>query len=316
MHCLQAQGLTRYSLRMTAARQSVDANETRPSNSIDIFSVWLPVAGLVRYMMHMKFIAHRVFKDGETFGRLDAARLSGYHGVELDLRDDGRGGVCVNHAPLFRRSRVELSGRSLQDAVEVFGESLPSLEFLFLDVKTQAAAAILADLVARGGLPIPAMFNCWHAAEVRTIRDRVPDATIFFCIAPIFTRRLARRRFNDLYVSNSFPFFSRSARFTPDEDKENRHSINVKLICPESLDATLPDAIDGVCVHRIFHSPRLMTLLAARGLKSAVYGLPSRGHPRTQALDGEADFAIIRKERKVKPAPLHPSATHTRDKAA
>ena len=39
----------------------------------------------------MRFIAHRVFRDGETFDNVDAGRLAGYHGVELDVRDDGEG---------------------------------------------------------------------------------------------------------------------------------------------------------------------------------------------------------------------------------
>jgi hypothetical protein len=266
----------------------------------------------------MKFIAHRVFGDGETFDALDAGALDGYHGVELDVRDDGEGGVCINHAPVFRRRRgpVDLSGRSLADAISVFGENLPSLEFLFLDVKTQAAAGILGEMVARGEVPFRTIFNCWHEEEVRSLRARLPGATIFFCVAPIFTRRLARRRFNDLYLSNSFPFFRKSGRFQPDDGKENRHNINIKLICPEALEASLPDAIDGVCVHRIFHSPRLMAFVARRGLLSAVYGLPSRSHPRTDALRGEADYAIIRKEPPLREARRRPSATHSHDRAA
>jgi hypothetical protein len=266
----------------------------------------------------MKFIAHRVFRDGETFDSLDAERLQGYHGVELDVRDDGRGGVCINHAPLFRRRRGghDLSGRTLSDAVAVFGDNMPSLEFLFLDVKTQAAAVILAETVARGEVPFDVVFNCWHVDEVRSIRNRLPKATVFFCVAPIFSKRLARRRFNDLYLTNSFPFFWRGGSFQPDDDKQNRHNINVKLISPETLKANLPDAIDGVCVHRIFHSAPLLDFVARRGLRSAVYGLPSRAHPKTDALRGEADYAIIRKEPPLKAARRRPSATHTHDRAA
>lgn len=266
----------------------------------------------------MKFIAHRVFRDGETFDTLDAHRLDGYHGVELDVRDDGEGGVCINHAPLFLRRGgfADLSGRDLANAAAVFADSVPSLEFLFLDVKTAAAAEITGRLVAEGALTRNVIFNCWHEDEVRSLRAALPDATIFFCIAPIFSSRLSRRRFNDLYVSNSFPFFRRAARFNPDGDKENSHHINVQMICPETLQATLPDAIDGLCVHRVFHSPALMELIHRRRLLSAIYGLPSRAHPKTEALRGEADYAIIRKESALKRLRRRPSATHTHDRAA
>ena len=266
----------------------------------------------------MKFIAHRVFKDGESFDGFDAQRLLGYHGVELDIRDDGHGGVCINHAPLFRRRRgpVDLSGRALCDAVALFAESCPTLETLFLDVKTQTAASILAEKVGRAEIPFGTVFICWHADEVRAIRERLPEATIFFCIAPIFTGRVPRGRIRDLYVSNSFPFVSRSSRFQPDDEKENRHNINVQLISRRTLDATLPDGIDGVCVHRIFHSAALMAFMEARGLKAAFYGLPSRAHPRTQALSGCADYAIIRKEGPVSRVRRRAEATHSHDKAA
>lgn len=266
----------------------------------------------------MKFIAHRVFKDGETFDGFDAHRLDGYHGVELDIREDGRGGVCINHAPVFRRRRgpIDLSGRALCDAVALFAESCPSLEVLFLDVKTLAAAEILAEKVARAEIPFQTVFNCWHAEEVRAIRARLPDACVFFCIAPIFAARAPKGRLNDLYVSNSFPFICRSSRFQPVEDKANGHHINVKLISSRTLDATLPDAIDGVCVHRIFRSAALMEFIAARGLKAAFYGLPSRAHPRTQALADCADYAIIRKESPLRKGFRRPSPTHTHDRAA
>lgn len=266
----------------------------------------------------MKYIAHRVFKDGETFDGFDARRLDGYHGVELDIREDGRGGVCINHAPVFlrRRGPVNLSGRSLCDAVALFSESCPSLELLFLDVKTLAAAEILADKVAKAEIPFQTVFNCWHVDEVRAIRDRLPDATVFFCVAPIFSARAPRGKLNDLYVSNSFPFISRSSRFQPHDDKANGHHINVKLISSRTLEATLPDAIDGVCVHRIFRSNALMEFIASRGLKAAFYGLPSRAHPRTQALADVADYAIIRKESPLRRGFRRASTTHSRDRAA
>jgi hypothetical protein len=266
----------------------------------------------------MKFIAHRVFKDGETFDGFDARRLDGYHGVELDVREDGLGGVCINHAPVFRRKRgpVDLSGRALCDAVALFAENCPSLELLFLDVKTLAAAEILADKVSKAEIPFRTVFNCWHADEVRAIRQRLPEATVFFCVAPIFSARAPKNRLNDLYVSNSFPFISRSSRFQPQDDKANGHHINVKLISSRTLEASLPEAIDGVCVHRIFRSAALMEFIAARGLKAAFYGLPSRGHARTQALADVADYAIIRKESPLRTGFRRASATHNRDRAA
>lgn len=265
----------------------------------------------------MKFVAHRIFKDGETFDGFDARRLDGYHGVELDIREDGRGGVCINHAPLFRRRRgpLDQSGRGLCDAVALFAENCPSLELLFLDVKTLAAASILAEKIAKAEVPFRTVFNCWHADEVRAIRARLPEATVFFCVAPIFGSRVPRR-LSDLYLSNSFPFVSRSSRFQPDDEKTNGHHINVKLISSRTLEASLPEAIDGVCVHRIFRSPALMDFIAARGLKVAFYGLPSRSHPRTRDLDGVADYAIIRKEGPLSAVRRRVAATHSHDRAA
>jgi hypothetical protein len=266
----------------------------------------------------MRYIAHRVFKDRETFDGFDARRLDGYHGVELDIREDGRGDVCINHAPLFLRRRGirQTSGRALCDAVTLFAESISTLEVLFLDVKSRAAAEILTRKVARAEIPFETVFNCWHRDEVQAIRDVLPAAAIFFCVAPIFTERTPRGRLSDLYISNSFPFVSRSSRFQPDDEKANRHNINVKLISSRTLEADLPEAIDGVCVHRIFQSPSLMAFIAQRGLKSAFYGLPSRAHPRTQALAAHADFAIVRKESPLRSALLRASARHSHDKAA
>lgn len=258
----------------------------------------------------MKYVAHRVFRDGETFDGFDAGRLDGYHGVELDIREDGRGGVCINHAPVFRRARadVDLSGRGLDDAVAVFAENCSSLEMLFLDVKTSAAAAILAARIARRPLGYDSVFLCWHHAEIAAIRSHLPHAVIFFCVAPIFA---ARARTRSVYVTNSFPFVSRTTRFNPDAEKPNRHSINVQLIARRAPEVELPDAIDGVCVHRIFRSTRLENFIAGRGLMTAFYGLPSRAHPRTQALAGLADYAIIRKE---KPQPA--AVVHSHERAA
>jgi hypothetical protein len=135
-------------------------------------------------------------------------------------------------------------------------------------------------------------------------------------VAPIFSSLAPKWRLNDLYVSNSFPFISRSSRFQPDDEKANGHHINVKLISSRTLEASLPDEIDGVCVHRIFRSAALMEFILARGLKLAFYGLPSRAHPRTQALADCADYAIIRKESQIRQGLRRASATHNRDRAA
>lgn len=261
----------------------------------------------------MQFVAHRVFRDGETFDGLDARRLDGYHGVELDIREDGAGGVCINHAPVFRRSRTALdpSGRGLDDAVAVFAENCPTLRMLFLDVKTSAAAAILAARIACKPLAYETVFLCWHEAEVAAIRASLPRAVIFFCVAPIFASRASRGRPRSLYVSNAFPFVTRTAHFRPDDERPNRHSINVQLVPRNAPELALPDAIDGVCVHRIFRSAALERFIAQRGLMTAFYGLPSRSHPRTQSLAGLADYAIIRKEK-----PQSATAGHSHDKAA
>ena len=122
-------------------------------------------------------------------------------------------------------------------------------------------------------------------------------ARIFFCIAPIVARRAPRGRLENLYLSNSFPFFWAAERFDPDPDKSNRHNINVRLISSRRGDAALPDGVDGVCVHRLFWRPTLAALVAAQGLEVAVYGLASRAQAAAQAARGPVAYAIIGERR-------------------
>jgi hypothetical protein len=264
----------------------------------------------------MKFIAHRVFRDGEPLDAFDALRVAGCDGAEIDVRHDGAGQAIVQHSPLFaarRRRRGE--DRSLSEAVRVLGEAAPALRTLFLDVKTRPAAEAAARMALRERPPFELVFACWHHDEVAAVRAVLPRATVFYVVAPVFASRAPRGGFGDLYLSNSFPYLVRSTRFRPRLDKVDRHDINLKLISSRTLAARLPDGIDGVCVHRIFQSGPLAAFAEGRSLGLAVYGLrPAR---EAGALAGlrvaSADYAIISRA----PGVFRPTeATHSRDRAA
>ena len=244
----------------------------------------------------MQLIAHRLYDDAAELRQIDRGRLDGVQGVELDLRCDPSGETVIHHSPVFRaRSGAPRHPRKpLRDAIGFLGEVAPHLQTLLLDVKTLEAAGCAASSIARERPRFDVAFACWRAEEVRAIRKELPGAMILFCLAPIFLRRTPRGRLRDLYICNSFPFIASARAFEPKLDKPNRHNINVKLICKERLAARLPRGVDGLCVHRLFHREELIDFAAARGLRTAVYGLPASDHPRTHALRGVADFAIVK----------------------
>ena len=247
----------------------------------------------------MQLIAHRLYDDAAELRQVDRRRLHGVQGAELDIRCDETGEAVIHHSPVFRaRSGAPRDPRKpLRDAVGFLGEIAPHLQTLLLDVKTVDAAGRAAEAVARERPRFDVAFACWRADEVATIRAALPGALILFCVAPIFLRRTPRGRLRDLYICNSFPFITSARGFVPKLDKPNRHNINVKLICKDRLAARLPRGVDGMCVHRLFHREELIDFAAARGLRTAVYGLPACDHPRTDALRGVADFAIVKRPR-------------------
>ena len=244
----------------------------------------------------MRFIAHRVFEDRHPVSWLERLDLTAFHGVELDVRDDGAGQATVEHSPLFRvrHARRRRVLKPLDSALGYLTDHAPHLDLMLLDIKCEAAAELAATHVAASRLPFEVMFNCWHAAEVRAIRETLPGARILFTVAPILTRKVPRGRYRDLYLSNSFPFLRSSLRYAPRAEKANRHNINVKLISTAQLTAILPRRIDGVCLHRFFWSEEFADFTARRGLCTAVYGLPSRTHRKLGRIAGHADYAIVR----------------------
>ncbi len=243
----------------------------------------------------LRLIAHRVFADEAPLAPIRLVGGAPCSGVELDIRCAADGEPWVYHAPVFqirteRRKRVP---KPFGAAMRFLAEHTPWVEVVLLDVKSMEAAAAVSRHLAYNPPPFEVVFTCWHPDEAAVLRLRLPEARILFCVAPIFARR-APRRLRDLYVYNSYPFVSSRRRFAPKLGKENRHNINVKLICSRRLAAALPRQIDGLCVHRIFCSDDLPAFAEQRGLELAVYGLDIKREARLREVGAFADYAIIR----------------------
>ena len=252
----------------------------------------------------MRFIAHRVFGDHQPIQPIESVRSLPLHGVELDVRLSTSGEPVIDHAPVFmlRSHRRAQIPKSFHAAIHFLSTRLPTLEYVLLDIKSgEAASAVGLYLAGRDDLPFEVIFNCWHADDVLALKAALPDAFVLFCLAPVFTRRIPRGRFRDLYLFNSFPFVHSRQGFRPKEDKPNRHNINVKLISRETLNAYLPRAIDGLCVHRVFCAPELVAFAQSRGLKVAVYGLRYEKPAMLDRVRPFADFAMVRGTRRARP---------------
>lgn len=247
----------------------------------------------------MRLIAHRVFRDGARLDACDTHRFGAYDGVELDLRLNRQGRLVVEHAPVFRARlrRAEPCENGFEDALTLLASAPTPPQTLFLDVKCQAAASAAARRVAESPPCRDIVFTCWRADDAAAVRAILPDARIFFCVAPIVARRAPRGRLENLYLTNSFPFFWAAERFEPDPAKSNRHNINIRLISSRRGEGGLPEGVDGVCVHRLFWRPTLAALAAAQGLEAAVYGLASRAQAIAQAAVGPVAYAIIGERR-------------------
>lgn len=244
----------------------------------------------------MRLIAHRAFRDGARLDEIDPRRFEGFDGVELDLRLSREGRLVVEHSPIFRARRAARRENGLEDVLTLLASAPTPPRTLFFDVKCLPAARAAAARVAAGAVAQDVAFTCWHADEVAAVRAILPQARVFFCIAPIVARRAPRGRLGSIYLCNSFPFLWAAERFTPKSDKTNRHNINIRLIGANSDPAPLPSGIDGVCVHRVFWRPTLAAMVAAQGLEVAVYGLASRAQALAQAAVGPVRYAIIGSE--------------------
>lgn len=241
----------------------------------------------------MRLIAHRAFRDGARLDTIDVRRFEGFDGVELDLRLNREGRLVVEHSPIFRARSTARRENGLEDVLTLLASAPTPPRTLFLDVKCLPAAQAAARRVAAGPVAQDVAFTCWHADEATAVRTILPDARIFFCIAPIVARRAPGGRLGNLYLCNSFPFFWAAERFTPKPEKTNRHNINIRLIGANRAPAPLPPDIDGVCVHRVFWRPTLASMVAALGLEVAVYGLGSSKQALAQAAVGPVRYAII-----------------------
>lgn len=243
----------------------------------------------------MRLIAHRIFRDGDRLERFDARRLAGFEGVEIDLRLDAGGELVVRHSPVFAagRSLKRVPGHRFADALTHLSRMSAAPRLLLLDVKCVTAAGAAARLIAQKPPAADVLFNCWHAEEIGAIRERLPQARIFFCAAPIVARRAPAGRLEDIYLSNSFPFLWSARNFTPDLEKINRHNINIRLISRRRGGLIAPEGADGLTVHRLFWNDRVAALAAEQGLDVAVYGLNSRTQALAEAAHGPIAYAII-----------------------
>ncbi|SEA42969.1 hypothetical protein [Rubrimonas cliftonensis] len=251
----------------------------------------------------MRFIAHRILRDGERLDSLDPRRVRGFDGAELDLRLDAAGSLTVRHAPLILAGGAprKLRGHCFDEVLRALTSLPEAPRLLLLDVKCETAARAAALTIARRPPAAEIVFACWHEGEVAAIRETLPEAKILFCVAPIVSQRAGRRaaagraarRIDDLYLCNSFPFFWSAQNFTPRLEKHNRHNINIKLVAPGHGISALPAGVDGLCLHRLFWNPALAALAASEGLTVALYGLGSRAQARREAAHGGYDYAII-----------------------
>lgn len=246
-----------------------------------------------------RLIAHRVFDDGAPLGAAAVADLDRFDGVELDIRCGEDGEAHVEHAPVFRfRSKRRRVPQRFDDALSFLAERTPELKTVLLDLKSAAAADRVGRSLAESPPPFETVFNCWHAADVAALRGRLPEARVFFAVAPIFARRTPRGRLRDLYLCNTYPFLHARRGYRPSEAKANGHGINVKLISTRRLSAFLPAAVDGLCVHRLFCNADLLEFARARGLGLAVYGLDPDRPERIARVAGFADYAIVSRPRR------------------
>lgn len=251
----------------------------------------------------MQRIAHRVFNDRGGLSDLTRYREAAFDGVEFDLRLDPDGVLVVRHSPVIalprRRSRTSKYGQtSLESALLRLEELDPRPQSVFLDIKCITAAEAVISHIEKTPLKFALNFICWHADEVALIRRHMPNAVIYFCLAPIFSRALGRVLPDDIYLFNAFPYLARSGRFAPRLVQRNRHNINVRLFSSLQSAGAMPSEADGVCLHQLFCSRALALYAKRAGLKVAVYGLSSTEARKARAYRDLIDVAIINEKRR------------------
>lgn len=250
----------------------------------------------------MELIAHRVFEDHRAAEAFDPACLKGFDGAEFDLRSGADGETYVFHAPFLtpRKARQRVPHRRLDEACRILATTPKPPKLLLLDIKTLGAAQHAAAFLAAGGLAqaglggTRVMFLAWHLEEVGVLRAAMPDASIFYVIAPIVARRLLRLAPGDLYAANHFPYLASARRFRPRRGRFNTHNINVRLLKGgRAAQRLAPDGANGVCLQKKFYSQDLAVAAKAQGLDIAVFGWKSIAEAKTHALAGTLDLAIV-----------------------
>ncbi len=273
----------------------------------------------------MRLIAHRVIDDRGSLADLAAYRDTAFDGVELDVRLDQDGELVVQHSPVFaipkRARRTDRPRRemALSDALARLSEFEPGIKTAVLDIKSIAAAEAIVEHLKNAPPAFETAFICWHRDDAAIIRESLPDAMIYFCLAPIFSRSLGRVLPDDLYLFNAFPFLARSRRFLPRTVQRNRHNINVRLFGSLRAAGTIPDEANGICLHKLFCSRALIAYARRAELRVAVYGLSSADAPKVRAYRDLIDIGIIRApriKRKRKGALAHADTTETAENSA
>ena len=248
----------------------------------------------------VKLIAHRIFHDRRTLEEFDSTRVRNFDGVELDVRRHENGETYVYHSPVFdhRFRRKRNPTNRFEEAVELLAELDNPPRLLFLDIKCPRSAEHVASFVRRRDLGFEVVFNCWQEPAIAAIRKLLPDAPIFVCIAPIFSKRLAKIMKEDFHVYNRYPFIRAADRFELDQARFNGHNINFKIFTQENADLIAPQGADGVCLHRVFFCEALIEFARRRKLKTAVYGIRSRTSKVLRAAGEHIDMAIISGEKR------------------
>lgn len=249
----------------------------------------------------MRMIAHRIFKDETTVDNFDPAIMSGFDGAEFDLRCGPEGDTVVFHGPVLRRGRTAAqSAKRLEDMCRLLAAAPDCPRFLLLDIKTLGAAENAAAFVAEraatvfGDNGVETAFLTWREEELRAIRARLPEARIYFVLAPIALRGRGRFLPKNFYVFNRYPYLASASRFRPRLQQANRHNINLRVLAA-GADALAPGGADGVCFHRMFLTRGVIAKAKAQGLGVAVFGWRSREQAlRRPELAEALDLAIVK----------------------
>lgn len=253
-----------------------------------------------------RLIAHRPFRDEHETADFNPGCLSGFDGVELDLRSHGDGPTTVFHAPMLthrRRPTPKRPPKSLEAVFQQLSRADQAVDFFLLDVKTHAAAQRLPETLKLIDPSAEVVFLCWHPADVASVLAIRPEAKVFWGMAPLPDPRLIRWLPSDFILFNGFPFVASRRRFRPRARQYNQHNIHVRRAKAPTLTQNLPAGVSGICFHKVFYRPTLATAAHREGLEIAVYGFLSQSDPKIAEIAERVDYTIV-----------DPSFDHLREK--